>query len=201
MSQIEWVVFDLGEVLVKLDTPLMYSEIARVGGCDPKYLEDLLEGQVDEFVKGQISTEAFYQKLLKGLPVKPAYPEFCEALCKQLQDPVEGMEELLKELTPQIKIACLSNTNDEHWKYCHRTYSLMQYLQVELTSHDLHARKPDLEIYRKAEKILNAEPSALLFLDDTPENVEGARRAGWNVFQFKGYDDCVEQLRRYGVYK
>ncbi len=59
--------------------------------------------------------------------------------------------------------------------------------------------KPDLAIYRHHAATFGLEPQATLFFDDKPENVAGARAAGWHAEQFVGAQRMREDLRRYGI--
>jgi putative hydrolase of the HAD superfamily len=48
---------------------------------------------------------------------------------------------------------------------------------------DLGVRKPDLAAYQRAAEALGVPPDRVVFLDDTPECVEGGRAAGMQVIQ------------------
>ncbi len=59
--------------------------------------------------------------------------------------------------------------------------------------------KPELAIYRHHETAFGLDPAAILFFDDSPANVEGARAAGWHAEQYTGADEMRADLARYGV--
>ncbi|MFD0477447.1 HAD-IA family hydrolase [Nonomuraea thailandensis] len=44
--------------------------------------------------------------------------------------------------------------------------------------------KPDREIYEELARGLGADPAEIVFIDDRPENVEGAERAGMTGVRF-----------------
>jgi putative hydrolase of the HAD superfamily len=56
--------------------------------------------------------------------------------------------------------------------------------------------KPELEIYELALGAAGAQPSETLFVDDNPDNVEGARRAGMSSFRFVGEEDFISTIAR-----
>lgn len=69
-------------------------------------------------------------------------------------------------------------------------------------SYDLGVAKPDPGFFVAAARRIGCEPAALLFVDDTHANVEGARAAGlaavhWTVDD--GHAALVEALARHGV--
>ncbi|MDP8990388.1 MAG: HAD family phosphatase [Acidobacteriota bacterium] len=67
-------------------------------------------------------------------------------------------------------------------------------------SYELGVIKPEAAIYRHAIEGLGVEPAEALFLDDRPENVEGARAAGIHAEIFSSWEDFLERdCLRYGL--
>lgn len=69
-------------------------------------------------------------------------------------------------------------------------------------SYELGVAKPDPAFFAEAARRIGADPSSILFIDDSVRNVEGARAAGleavvWDVEQ--GPEALVELLADYGV--
>lgn len=61
-------------------------------------------------------------------------------------------------------------------------------------SYELGYRKPDVKAYEKVENALNINPSDILFIDDTKENIEVAKQRGWNTCHAYGYElDKIKQ--------
>lgn len=61
--------------------------------------------------------------------------------------------------------------------------------------------KPDREIYDRHAESFGLEPAATLFIDDSPQNVEGAIAAGWQAVQFTGAEQLRRDLARLGVFE
>jgi FMN phosphatase YigB (HAD superfamily) len=61
-------------------------------------------------------------------------------------------------------------------------------------SYRVHAMKPDLSIYRSAERMAGVGPESIFFIDDRAENVEGARAAGWRATLFVDASNLNRQL-------
>ena len=67
-------------------------------------------------------------------------------------------------------------------------------------SYELGVIKPEPEIYRHAIHGLGVEPAEALFLDDRPDNVEGARAAGIYAEIFTSWEEFLEgDCARYGL--
>lgn len=59
----------------------------------------------------------------------------------------------------------------------------------------LGAKKPDRAFYERAmAKLPVTSPDEIVFLDDAPQNVEGAGSAGWRAFHYASPDDLRRAL-------
>ncbi|WP_329246043.1 HAD family phosphatase [Actinoallomurus sp. NBC_01490] len=65
-----------------------------------------------------------------------------------------------------------------------------------LFSYRLGRRKPDPGAFVVVSKRLGAEPGEILFIDDSPTNIDTARSLGWTAIQFRGPEtiECAPQL-------
>ena len=59
--------------------------------------------------------------------------------------------------------------------------------------------KPDRAIYTAAAELAGCRPEEVFFVDDLPENVVGARAAGFDAEVFTDVRTLVGDLRRRGV--
>lgn len=110
-----------------------------------------------------------------------------------------GAAELLADLKRVgVKTACLSNTNDRHWRRIMREdaeYRPLAGLDYRFASHELRVMKPDERAYRMVEDGTGLRGESILFFDDKPENVHAARAAGWRAEVIDRVNDAVPQLR------
>lgn len=101
-------------------------------------------------------------------------------------------------LKSKCKIAILSNLTPFDKKRIDDQYDLKMFDKVYLTF-ELGMRKPDKEIYDYVLDDLGVLPEEILFIDDDKDNIDGAKRCGWNTCQAFGYEldkikECVEQF-------
>lgn len=111
-----------------------------------------------------------------------------------------GAAELLDELKSRgVTTACLSNTNARHWDMLTTLprYAPLQRLDFRLASHELRVMKPNERAYRRVEEATGHWGDRVLFFDDRPENVEGARAVRWRAELIDRADDAVPQIRDY----
>ncbi|MFE5336685.1 HAD family hydrolase [Isoptericola sp. NPDC056573] len=97
----------------------------------------------------------------------------------------------------------LGTNQDRHRAaYLRGTLGYDDLFDVSCYSHDLGVAKPDPAFFVEAARRIGADPASILFVDDRPANVEGARTAGlaavcWTVDD--GIPALVDLLAEHGV--
>ncbi len=103
------------------------------------------------------------------------------------------LDVLLKELAERYPLVLLSNTNELHArKFRVQFAATLGLFRHRLLSFEVGLRKPSAEIYAHALERAGCAAREVLFVDDLPANVEGARAAGWNGVVYTN----VDELRR-----
>lgn len=89
-------------------------------------------------------------------------------------------------------------SNYGHWTYqkTQEALSFLQDVDGALFSYEVKQIKPEPEIYQTLFERFNLKPEECVFLDDMPENIEGARAQGMAGICFTGYEAANEKLRR-----
>ena len=202
------VCFDLGGVVVK--TCRSWAEACERTGIplrEGRWISsteavDARRAVVDRYQRGTMGARDYFAALaraLRGLYDRDEVKRIHDAW---LIEDYPGVEALIGELnsTPNIVTACLSNTNAEHWRRLLQRgptaeFSACAALTHPLASHVLKLAKPELAIYRAAERALGVLPHQILFFDDAAENVEAARQAGWRAEPIDHRADTAREMR------
>jgi putative hydrolase of the HAD superfamily len=115
-----------------------------------------------------------------------------------LQMPQKRVE-LLKKLQLYKPLYLLSNTNIIHERafsaYIDNTYGWNNFksiFQKVYFSHEIKLRKPDFEIFEKVLSDNDLNPSTTLFIDDSPQHIAGAKRAGIHAFHLEDDMDVCD---------
>lgn len=176
-------VFDLGEVFIRLD----FSEVMRLLSKTPvqsmsEWLKTMDQWKVyDQYERGRVDSEAFYKHVNERLPAPLSWEEFTKVWSTVLREGVSEAEEILSSVKKSFSIFALTNANALHYDEVMTRYPFMGHFRKVFSSHLLGCRKPELEIYRAVEKEIGFSSSEIFFVDDRPENVEGAKKAGWEA--------------------
>lgn len=184
---IRHIIFDLGGVLLNIDYNLTEKAFTEAGinNFGEIYSQLRQTTVFDDFEIGKINRAEFIAAMqaVAGCPVTEQ--QVCDAWNAMLLDfPLRRLQ-ILQQLRIHYDLILLSNTNEIHEdafnKILHQMHGLptigVMFDKVYL-SHRVGMRKPNREIFERilAENSLEAEHT--LFIDDSPQHVEGAKAAG-----------------------
>lgn len=100
------------------------------------------------------------------------------------QEEIPSTKALIADLKAAgYKLYVLSNMSLEFIEFLRKT-DVYKYFDGEVVSCEEHVVKPNAEIYRCLVARYGLEVGETLFVDDRKENVETARREGWQGFNF-----------------
>jgi putative hydrolase of the HAD superfamily len=89
------------------------------------------------------------------------------------------------------RTAILSNLPRPLGEELRSTPGFLEHFDHVTFSYELQKVKPQPEIYLDAIQGLGVEPSQALFLDDRPDNVEGALAVGMRAWRYSTWEDFV----------
>ncbi len=200
-EKIENIIFDLGAVLVGLDSKRCVDAFEKIGAHDIAHfvaehrVEDLfLDSEV-----GNINQEIFcdrvrdfVQKDIQNKDIIWAWNELLTGI------PDKKKQRLLDLKQKGYRIFLLSNTNDMHWQKCandffpyQEQYTADDFFEKVFLSYEMRLIKPSLEIYRKVLAETGIEAEKTLFIDDNADNCKAANQLGIHTFVNKEPNDWL----------
>ena len=187
--------FDLGGVLVDVSGYRKLGPLLGRSLDEPEVLQGLRSCPVlRAFETGKLSAGQFAERFVAAWQCAIAPEDFLREFRSWTLGFFPGARELLAGLHGRYRLACLSNSNEVHWERMETELAIFELFDAALSSHQLGCYKPDPEIYERAFAALKVEPRQVIFFDDLPANVEGARRAGAQAYRVKGIDQLRQQL-------
>jgi putative hydrolase of the HAD superfamily len=187
-------VFDFGNVVAFFSHKRASERLAQHAAVDADALHRFLFGDelVDGYDSGQLSTAEFIERVRQGCGLGCDDDTFAEAY-GDIFSPNAELCALLPGLSERYPLLLLSNTNELHARRFLRQFAeQLRVFRHVVLSHEVGVRKPHPGIFEHAQKQAGCRAEELLFVDDLPANVEGARACGWQGVVYTG----VEELRR-----
>lgn len=191
------IIFDLGNVLVRLDTPACIEAFKKIGmEMVINRANDDAKSVLEQLGLGLISVETFCQKARELSGSQASDEAICRAANAMLVEiPDEKKRRLLDLRARGHRVFLLSNTNSIHWDYCveqlfpYKNYGVADYFERIFLSQEMHLQKPDAEIFNEVLRQTGIRAEDSIFIDDLPENCEAARGVGIQAFQNTNFDD------------
>ncbi len=194
------IIFDLGNVLVKLNPEGCIGAFKAIGMGELVDSNPQSEGMklMSKLGVGMITTEAFCDAARGLTGADVTNRDIIAAANKMLVEiPDEKKERLLQLKKAGYRLFLLSNTIDIHWDYCvellfpYQNHGVEDYFEQCFLSQRMHLAKPNARIYEEVIRQANIHPDETLFIDDLKENCEAAEKLGIHTFQNVKFDDWL----------
>jgi FMN phosphatase YigB (HAD superfamily) len=196
------IILDLGGVLLNLDYDLMAKNLADLGILDV-FSKQKQTGFMDDWEEGKFNEAHFLTELKKlgNLYDSDSELKIKNAWNSILLDFPRHRLELLQNLQSKYRLFLYSNTNEIHIKSfekslkdTHQVDGLHLFFEKVYYSNILGIRKPKPEGFLKIlnENSLLAEET--IFIDDSPQHIEGAKNAGITSYYLDLYSQDIHSL-------
>ncbi|MEJ5259667.1 MAG: HAD family phosphatase [Anaerohalosphaeraceae bacterium] len=196
-ARIEAVIFDLGGVLIGIDLEQLQKEPETKEWAD---IVPEMRRQPETVLlnRGKMPPEEFYQVMRRRFSLSGSFEEFRRAWCG-IFTPRPPMETLVRRLAERVPLGLLSDTEPMHWEYLRRQYGFLELFQKPVLSFQAGAVKPEAKMYQLAAESVGVPAERCLYIDDLPENVEGARQAGMTAAVFESAQQVQRVLKDVGI--
>jgi putative hydrolase of the HAD superfamily len=179
-------ILDLGGVLLDIDydaTKIAFDSLGLLNFSN-LYHQFQQNELFDRFECGEISAQRFINELLPHLPSGTSANSVVKAWNAMLGDFDSNKLRFMDQIKQQVPVALLSNTNELHfaevlrsWKK-HREEDMELFFQKMFISNLIGKRKPNTDTFTWVCSQLQFAPEEVLFIDDSPQHIEGALAAG-----------------------
>ena len=187
MEKIEAIIFDLGGVILDIDYNLTRVAFEKLGVAhfEEMYSQATADTLFRRLETGVITEDAFYSELNTCTGLNLSAEEIKNAWNAMLLSFREKSLQFLDKIQPDYKLYLLSNTNFIHIDAFKKMYYLKErrkpfeeYFNKVFYSCEIGFRKPDSICYQCVLDDLSIKAGSTLFIDDSVQNIEGAKNAG-----------------------
>lgn len=208
MKHIDNIIFDLGGVILNLRYENFIEQLSEISGKDVGeiYTQQHQTPLFDDYETGRISSQAFRDGLKEMVDVDLADSDIDSVWNSMLLDLPKERIALLQELGKHKPIFLLSNTNAIHIDCFNQIVAdtmgedftgFRSLFQRAYYSFEMGDRKPHPSIFQSVidEQGLVAEKT--LFIDDTAQHIEGAKKTGLQTIHLTGGQSILDVFSEY----
>jgi HAD superfamily hydrolase (TIGR01509 family) len=198
-------IFDFGNVVCFFDYLRAFATFGRGLGMPGPVLRQLLQDRGfarlhTRFEEGGMEPEEFAAQVMALAGLELPYEDFVRGWedIFWLNEPVAQLLALLKSRGYPLLLG--SNTNILHSTFFRRRFApTFDGFNRLILSHEVGHMKPDRRFYQACVAAAGVPAASCLFIDDLPENVEGARQAGLTGLHYVDTPTLIDDLRSHGV--
>lgn len=192
---IKVIVFDLGNVILPFDLSICCNRLARVSGFAPEEIYDIGLGNelIHNYEEGRLSSQEFYEAVCLRLKTKITYYDFCQ-MWNEIFIENEDVSALIRSLKENYRLLLLSNTNELHFNFARKTFSVLEEFEDYILSFRLGYAKPNPLIFQEAIRRANCKPEEIIYTDDIADYVTTAENLGIQGIHFRSSKQLKEDL-------
>ncbi|MCM4157900.1 HAD family phosphatase [Gramella sp. AN32] len=193
---IKTIIFDFGDIFINLDKLATGRKLKEMN------IEDLPEhilAKNQEYEQGFVTSDEISEIYRTEFPALD--PEvFTTSWNAILMDFPEYRYRFIQKLAAEKKyqLILLSNTNEKHIDFIKNEVSFFENFKdcfdAFYLSHEIGFRKPNPEIFEFVLKQQNLKAEECLFIDDTKENTDSAKKLGFQVWNLEPTREDVIDL-------
>ena len=169
---------DFGNVLVEIDFSRVTTHWANAARVEPALLASRFghDEPYRRYERAEIGLDGYFAALRENLGIHLDDDALLEGWNAVFVREIPEVTATLPRLARRIPLYVFSNTNHAHHQFfAHRYEKALSHFRRVFVSNELGARKPDPEAFLKVADAIGVPPGRVLFFDDLPENIEGAR--------------------------
>jgi putative hydrolase of the HAD superfamily len=194
--------FDLGRVVLDIDFNKTLACWAAHAGCEPAQLVGRFarDDIYHRHERGEIKDAEFFAALRTSLGVELSDAQFLKGWNAIFAGEMPGIAPLLERAAKRLPLYAFSNTNGAHVAHFSAAFAevLGHFREIFLSSR-IGLRKPDAAAYDHVVKAIGVPAQRIVFFDDLPENIEGARARGLTAVHVTSPDDVAHALDALGI--
>jgi putative hydrolase of the HAD superfamily len=184
-------ILDLGGVILNVDYNKIVEKFLSYGITDFEniYSQAAQSEIIDRFEEGTISLAEFRDGIRKQIKTNLTDKQIDDAWMAMILDLPKENIELLGLLKLKYKLFLFSNTNELHIEFLKKDFEQQCGFDVfkccfnkAYFSNEIHLKKPDVKSFQYIIKDAGLNPSETLFIDDSPQHLEGAKQAGLQTY-------------------
>jgi glucose-1-phosphatase len=203
MAKIRAVIFDIGRVLIRLDSRRLRTLLAEGLPFSPEELWSAIEKDPRwmDWQEGRIAPRDWHLHLTKRFQMPMDFAQFTEVWNSALDpDPIHP-NSFFAGLAKRYRLALISNTDPIHVAKLESTYRFFDYFpkNARVYSCVAGASKPQPLVFGEALKAVKVRADEAVYVDDILAYVEAAEKLGMQGIQFQSAEQLRADLAAKGV--
>jgi len=210
MEKIKNIIFDYGNVIFEIDFKRTQNALLQLGitNVEAFFAHKGHHSLFDNFETAAISAAEFRAGIRDAANNQNLSDQEIDAAWNSLLIGVSANNhDVLLEVKQKYRTFLLSNNNEIHYNwiidYIGKEFNINHYndyFEKAYFSQQMRLRKPNTNIFEKVLAENNLNPTETLFIDDSPQHIAGAQKAGLNTLLMDVHPaKLADFLKQHGI--
>ena len=192
-------IFDLSEVLISGLVGIDNEVGELIGSQSDNLLKKFGGENLRALCRNEITEDDYLKNIITKEQWSCSPDELKQIIRNNFHNIIEGMDDLIAELSKKYSLILLSDHAQEWINYIEGYHGFMHHFSNKIYSFDTGHLKYEIHNFKILLNDLNISSSSCLFIDDRKENIETAQHCGIKGILFKDQDQLISELIRYGI--
>lgn len=170
-------------------------------GADPAIVDEIMyrSDVMRDLVTGKIEPHDLWEYVRNKTGITTSDEELVARWIRDYEiDP--DVQKAVRSAKEQGFITCVcTNNNAARLPALETKFGFSSDFDAVVSSHEVGYTKPSKEIFETLLEKTGVQASELLYSDDNPDRLEGAKDLGINVFVYENFDQFLKKLSELGV--
>ncbi|MGB9366957.1 MAG: HAD-IA family hydrolase [Xanthobacteraceae bacterium] len=201
-APVDALLFDLGNVVIRIDFDRVFARWAVLAGCDAGQLRERFsyDEAYQRHERDEIDTSVYFASLRDTLGVGLDDACLLDGWNAVFVEEMPGMSMLLARIAPKIPLYAFTNTNRAHAAhYARRFAPVLGHFRKVFASYEMGLRKPEPASFAHIGTEIGVPAPRILFFDDTLANVDAARACGLEAVHVASDETVGEAVATLGL--
>jgi len=196
------IIFDMSEVIISGYFGVEYYIEQNYNIPAEEFLKRKEVDTLDFFLdtmRGKHTEDEYCSYLLEGTNWNISIDELKKVIRRNLNIPVPGVMQIIKELKNKYKLILLSDYVKEWKEWLFERNFELSIFDYMYFSYEHKKLKSDEGTFQFIMNTLNLNPEETIFIDDLEQNVANAQKSGINGIVFKNANQLRDELHKLNV--
>jgi epoxide hydrolase-like predicted phosphatase len=202
MSPIKAICFDLDGVYFTPEGKRSFHRaLSGEFGADPAVVDEIMyrSKAMRDLVMGIIAPSEFWEYLRAETSITATDEELVVRWVRDYEID-EQVRKVVRSAKEQGYVTCVcTNNNAARLPALEAKFNFYQDFDAVVSSQEVGHTKPSNEIFAALLEKTGVKPNELVYSDDNPERLQGARDLGINVFVYENFDQFLQELSNLGI--
>ncbi|MFC1533238.1 HAD family hydrolase [Thermodesulfobacteriota bacterium] len=197
-NSVDALLFDLGGVVIEIDFNRAFSHWSVYSNQDLETIKSRFkfDSYYERHERGEIKGSEYFSSLRRSLDISIRDEDFIAGWNSIYVGEIPGVATVLADIKEKLPIYAFTNSNLTHqsiWsiKYRH----ILNLFRKVFVSCEMGMRKPESEAFRTISREIGVRLERILFFDDSPENISGAKKIGMQAVHVESSNDIEIGLK------